>query len=96
MYSLLVLLFQVKEALTNKLIGYQSPVTLNPQTGELSLADSNSNLLMPLLKIPEVLDQLSDVELKMAKEAKPEETVEGITKQMNSLQVRGETTPSIR
>lgn len=93
---MLVLLFQVKEALTNKLIGYQSPVTLNPQTGELSLADSNSNLLMPLLKIPEVLDQLSDVELKMAKEAKPEETVEGITKQMNSLQVRGETTPSIR
>jgi len=39
------------------------------------------------VKIPEVIDWLSDVELKMAKEAKPQETLEGLVDQINGLQV---------
>ena len=82
------LCFQVKDALTNKLVGYQTPVALNPHTGELRLADTQSQLLLPLIRIPEVIDWLSDVELNMAKEAKPEESGEGIAQQIANLQVR--------
>lgn len=68
-------------------MGYQTPVTLNPQTGELSLTNAESKLLLPLLRIPELIDTLSDIELKMAREAKPQETVEGIAAQIKDLQV---------
>ena len=78
----------MKDALTNKLVGYQTPVALNPHTGELRLADTQSQLLLPLIRIPEVIDWLSDVELNMAKEAKPEESGEGIAQQIANLQVR--------
>ena len=78
----------MKDALTNKLVGYQTPVALNPHTGELRLADTQSQLLLPLIRIPEVVDWLSDVELNMAKEAKPEESGEGIAQQIENLQVR--------
>lgn len=52
------------------------------------LTDTENPLLMPLIKIPEMIDWLSDVELNMAKEAKPHETVEGITAQIADLQVQ--------
>ena len=78
----------MKDALTNKLVGYQTPVALNPHTGELRLAYTQSQLLLPLIRIPEAIDWLSDVELNMAKEAKPEESGEGIAQQIANLQVR--------
>lgn len=77
----------MKDALTSKLVGYQTPVAMNPHTGELTLSDSENKLLLPLIRIPEVIDILSDVELSMAREAKPAETVEGMAKQIADLQV---------
>lgn len=69
-------------------MGLQSEVCLNPHTGDLTLPDMGSKLLSPLLRIPEAIDFLSDVELKMAAQAKPHETVDGIVKQIAELQVR--------
>lgn len=83
----MIFTLQVKEALTNKLVGYQTPVSLNPITGELQLANSENALLVPLLKLPEIIDWLSDVELTMAREAKPHETVQGVAAQIAELQV---------
>lgn len=78
---------QVKDALANKLVGYQTPVSFNPLTEELTLASPHSRLLLPLIKGPELIDWLADVELAMAKEAKPHETLEGISGQLAELQV---------
>lgn len=79
---------EVKDAIANKLVGYPSVVRMKPESGELTLADSKSDLLLPLLRIPEMVDWLSDVELAMAREAKPSESMDGILDQITSLQVK--------
>ncbi|XP_067934591.1 microtubule-actin cross-linking factor 1, isoforms 6/7-like isoform X2 [Watersipora subatra] len=77
---------QVKDALANKLLGYQTPVVMSPSTGDLRLVQTENRLLQSLLKTPELIDWLSEVELSMAREAKPHETIEGINAQLSSLQ----------
>ena len=63
-------------------------MVLSPQTGQLHLLNlDNNKLLHPLLRGPELIEWLSDIELSMAKEAKPHETIEGISEQLANLQV---------